>query len=323
MLQEFDGLQILIAAVHVPRRVSALSPVVQVEHGGHRVHPDAVRVIFLRPEESIRDQEIADLVPRIVEDEGSPVRMASPHRVRILIESPSVKGGEPPAVPRKMCGRPVQDDADPLLVKAVDEVLEILRTPEAGARRVIAGDLVAPGLIEGVFHHRHELHMGIALGLHIGCDLLRKLPVIVKFRAGNRTSVLIDRELFSKDGAQMELVDRHRLRLLSPPLLSFLPGPVLPVKAAEIGDDGGCIRAELEGKAVGICLQKGLLPVAENFVFVDRALGKTGEKELKDAVVRYFLHHIAASVPEIEVPDHGDAERPGGPDGENDAGSSA
>lgn len=70
-------------------------------------------------------------------------------------------------------GNPVQDDADARLMEAVDQGLEAVRRAKAGVGGKKARDLVAPGKVQGMLHHRHELHMGEAQLLHIGHHLVR------------------------------------------------------------------------------------------------------------------------------------------------------
>ena len=50
VLEELDGLQVLMSAVHVGQPLPRLAVVVQVEHGGHRIYPQAVHVVLLQPE---------------------------------------------------------------------------------------------------------------------------------------------------------------------------------------------------------------------------------------------------------------------------------
>ena len=62
LLEELDGLQVLLPAVDVGHPGTVPAAVVQVEHGGHRVHPQAVGVVLLQPEHGVGEQERAHLV---------------------------------------------------------------------------------------------------------------------------------------------------------------------------------------------------------------------------------------------------------------------
>ena len=77
------------------------------------------------------------------------------------------------AVLREVRGHPVEDHADAALVQVLDQEHEVLRRAVAAGGREVAGGLVAPGAVEGVLHHRHELDVGEAhplavLGEHRG-----------------------------------------------------------------------------------------------------------------------------------------------------------
>ena len=76
--QEVDGLQILVAAVLVGHPLAALAAVVQVEHGGHGVHPQAVDVVLLQPEEGGGEQEGADFLLVVVKHPWCPSRRVRP-----------------------------------------------------------------------------------------------------------------------------------------------------------------------------------------------------------------------------------------------------
>src|SRR3989304_4992916 len=71
--EERDGREVLAAAVLVGDPLALLAGVVEVEHGGHGVHPQAVGVVLLQPEEGAADEEGAHLVAAVVEDEAVPV----------------------------------------------------------------------------------------------------------------------------------------------------------------------------------------------------------------------------------------------------------
>ena len=83
-------------------------------------------------------------------------------RVRVLVERQAVEAGQRPRVGGEVAGHPVEDDADAGLVQPVDEVAEVVGAAEPRARRVVAGDVVAPGRRVRVLHDRHELDVGEA-----------------------------------------------------------------------------------------------------------------------------------------------------------------
>ena len=79
LAQEIDGLEVLAAAVPVRHPLARLARVVEVQHRRHGVHAKAVDVERLEPVERVGQQEVADFVPAVVEDQRAPVR-CSPWR---------------------------------------------------------------------------------------------------------------------------------------------------------------------------------------------------------------------------------------------------
>ena len=91
MLDQFDGFQVLLSAVHIGNPFPILFTVIQIKHTRHSVHPDAVRVVFFHPEQSIRDQVIGDLGPAVIVNQCPPMRMAALSGIQMLIETGTVK----------------------------------------------------------------------------------------------------------------------------------------------------------------------------------------------------------------------------------------
>ena len=92
VFQEIDRFQVFIAAVNVCNPLAVLFSIVQIKHGGNRIHPDAVCVVFFRPEQRVCDQEIGHLWSSVIIDQRSPVRMGTLSRIKMLIQAGSVKG---------------------------------------------------------------------------------------------------------------------------------------------------------------------------------------------------------------------------------------
>ena len=124
--QEGDRLEVLPAPVGVRHPLARLARVVEVQHRGHRVHPQAVGVEDVEPEHRARQQEAADLVAPVVEDEAVPVGVVALAAVGVLVEVRPVEVGEPVLVGREVGRNPVEDDPDPPLVERVHEVHEVL-----------------------------------------------------------------------------------------------------------------------------------------------------------------------------------------------------
>ncbi len=159
LLEEPDRVEVLPTAVFVGHPLAGLAAVVEVEHGRHGVDTQAVDVELVQPVEGVGDEEVADLVAAVVEDERPPVGVGALAWIGVLVEGRAVEAGERPPVAREVRGDPVDDHADARLVERVDQVAQVVGGAEPGRRGVVAGDLVAPRPTEGVFGDRHQLHV--------------------------------------------------------------------------------------------------------------------------------------------------------------------
>ena len=302
LLQERHGLEVLPAAVHVRRPLAVLAGVVEVEHRGDRVDADAVDVELLAPEQRVGDEEVAHLGPAEVEDVGAPVRLLAAARVGVLVQRRAVEPGQRPLVLGEVRRDPVDDDADAGLVGPVDEVAEVVGAAEAGRRRVVAGDLVAPGPAEGVLGDRHALDVGEAGGRDVVDQLVGQLPVGQPL----------------PPGAEVHLVDAHR------PLVPVAGRPVGEPRLVRplvggLGDDRGVERRHLGGERQGV----GLLPPrpvgTQHVVAVPGAGLHAGDVDLPDAGGAQRPHRVRARLPVVEVAGHLHPAGVGRPHGERDA----
>ena len=125
--------------------------------------------------------------------------MKSLARVGMLVEVRAVEARQPVRVAGKMRRHPVEDHADAAPVQVVDEVHEVLRRAVARGRREVAGHLVAPGAVEGMLHHRQQLHVREAeLGYVVG-ERVRQLAI---------AQVAVVLLSHTPPGADVQLVDR-------------------------------------------------------------------------------------------------------------------
>ena len=111
-LYEGDRLKVLVAAEPVRDPFSRLPRVVEVEHRGHRIDPQPVDVVLVEPEEGVRDEEVRDLVPAVIEYERAPLLLLPFQGVCVLVKGRPVEIGEAVGVLREVGGHPVDDDAD-------------------------------------------------------------------------------------------------------------------------------------------------------------------------------------------------------------------
>ena len=106
-----DRLKIFVSAVNIRRPLARLPSVVEIKHGGHRVHPKAVDVIIFKPINGIGNQKALNLVFAVIEDLGSPFLMLALAAVGIFIAGAAVKIGKTAFVLGKMSRHPVENDS--------------------------------------------------------------------------------------------------------------------------------------------------------------------------------------------------------------------
>ena len=128
----------------VRRPLAGPTRVVAIQHRCDRVDAQPVDVELVEPVQRVGDQEVAHLVAAVVEHIRAPVGMLTALRVGMLVQRGAVETAEAPVVAWEMRRHPVDDDADPSLVKCVDESPDPVGLTETGGRGVVAGHLVAP-----------------------------------------------------------------------------------------------------------------------------------------------------------------------------------
>ena len=119
-------------------------------------------MVLVEPEKRVGDEEIAHFVASVVENIGSPIAVLALARIGVFVKVRAVEHGQPVHVLREVGRHPVEDDADPRLVAAVNKVAELIRIAESAGRCVVARHLVAPGPVVRMLGHRHELEVGEA-----------------------------------------------------------------------------------------------------------------------------------------------------------------
>ena len=254
-------------------------------------------------------EEIGDLVSTVVVNGGVPVGVEAAARVGVLVERTAVEPREPVRVGREMGGNPIEDDSEPGGMGAIDEAGETVRRAVAARRREQADRLIAPRLVERMLGDRQQLEMGEAEVGGVGDELVGEFVVSEEAIVGA-----------APPRTEMDLEDRHRLasRFALPPAFEIVG--VAPLEMRGVGDDRGGRGPHFGRVAERIGLERQQDAVrAENLVFVDRAGAEAGNEHFPQAAVDALAHLRPPSIPAVEVADHRDAGRVGGPDGESDA----
>ena len=81
-------------------------------------------------------------------------------RVGVLVERRAVEMRQAVRVDGEMRRHPVEDDAEPRRMRAVDEAREPVGRAEAARRREQADRLIAPGIVERMLADRQQLDDG-------------------------------------------------------------------------------------------------------------------------------------------------------------------
>ena len=129
MLEELDGLEVLVAAVLV--RDILLSAVIPVEHRRYSINTDTVEMILIEPVDNVGDEERYDLVLGIVKYICAPLPVLADPGICILVAGSSVKSYKTFKVLREMSRYPVKYDRDAVLMEHIDHELEVRRGTES------------------------------------------------------------------------------------------------------------------------------------------------------------------------------------------------
>ena len=192
-------------------------------------------------------------------------------------------------------------------MQVVHQVREVLRRPPAAAGREVARRLVAPGAVERVLHHRHELDVREAHLLDVFGQRLCQLPV-------REPAVAVLRQ--PPPGADVHLVDRDgRLQARSVRALGQ-PAGVGPGLLA-VPDDGGGARRRLgvDGERISLLDFVAAVPRLDP-VLVPCPGADARHEPFPDAGAAPRPQRVRAAVPAVEVADHADARGTGRPDRE-------
>ena len=122
LLQKFHGFQIFAPAVFVGNPLPFVAVIIKIQHRRHRVNAQSVNVIFAQPKIRTGHQEGTNLVSAVVKYACSPRIMLAFFGVGVFIQRFAVKFVKTVCVLRKMCGYPVEDDAQARIVAGINQI---------------------------------------------------------------------------------------------------------------------------------------------------------------------------------------------------------
>ena len=286
--QERHRLQVLAAAVDIGPPLAVSAAVIEIQHTGDGVYPEAVHVVFIEPEPRGAHQEADHLVLAVVEDAGAPILMLAFEIVGILVKARAVELVKPVRVLREMGGHPVQDHADTCLMHFIHEIHEIVRRAESGGNAEIPGDLIAPGTVERVLHHGHQLNVRVVHLGKIRGERIRQIAV------GIGRAVVVQ-----PPGARLHLVDVRGAFVYAAAGKPAVVFCVRPLKTGEVVHLAGVGRSGLAVESVGIRLHTRCAVRPRDAVFIRIVLPHAGNEPLPRAV-RQTRHRQISRVPVVE-----------------------
>src|SRR6185436_9883660 len=116
-----DGLEIFASSVLVRDPTARGSAVIKVEHGSHSIHAQPIDAIAIKPEQTAGQQEVCDLGPPVVVNEGVPVLVTALHGVVMLVKGRSIEPAEPMRIVGEVPRHPVKDDRQTFAVTRIDQ----------------------------------------------------------------------------------------------------------------------------------------------------------------------------------------------------------
>ena len=209
------------------------------------------------------------------------------HVAVVFVEVGAVKVGQCVGVGRKVDGDKVHDDADAHPVAGVDKGGKLGRGAVPAGDGEVAGGLVAPAAVEGVFCQRQKLYMGEVVFQQPGDELPGQLFVIVPaVRAVGLGGVGL-----MLPAAGREFVDVHgQITAFIPPLhpCAVVEGKVQSGQAAGIGG------ADFGRESVGVGPHDHAAVGPVDAVFVELSLAQPGDKAAPHAGVGFLERDACA-----------------------------
>ena len=301
--------------------------VIAIEHGGNRIHPNAINMKLLEPIHQIRNQEITHLIATVVKDQRAPLLVFANAGIGMFVEVSSIEEGQTMGVLGKVTRHPVENHANACGVAAIYEVAEFIRTAKATGGGIPARYLIAPRTIKGMLRDRHQLDVGETTGLYIGDHPIGQFRVGEQSGTGleiggghRRSGPAIGFQIglvgtAMHPAAQMHLVHRDRLIQRIGAIALLHPGAIGPGIAAQGLHDRTIGWPHLVAEAVGICLLIAVAGLGADLVLVNLTRLQAGDEQLP-AAPQPTLHRVMAAIPAVEVAKHGHAAGIGGPEAE-------
>ncbi len=134
-------------------------------------------MILFEPKKGAANKEAADLIAVVVKYGGIPIGMKALPRIRMFEEMTAVEPAQAMRIGRKVGRDPIQNHANVVLVKLINEVHEVLRRPIVGRRSEVSCRLISPRPEERMVHKGKEFDMREAQSLHVFDQFRCRFPI--------------------------------------------------------------------------------------------------------------------------------------------------
>ena len=255
-------------------------------------------MVLFCPEKRIGDQEVLYFRSAVIVNQRAPVWMGSLSRVKMLVQTRSVKRRKSEGIAREVCRYPVENNTNVVLVHRIHKIAEVIRRSVTCCRCIIARYLIPPGLVKRMLHHWHQFYMSVAELFDVRSQHRSNLAVVIKF-----TSIV---RFFP--GAKMHFINRDRRFVALCDTTLLHPVLILPGIFSKVKHNTCIVWAQLCRICVRIRFQIRQTAPGLDFVLIDVARADTWNKEFVDPGLQK-IHLICSSVPVIEVSDNADTDR--------------
>ena len=175
--------------VHVVSKIPLISveggaqTMVTIEHGGHAIEAEAVKMELREPILHVGEQKVEDAVFAVVKEFGAPSRMIPSAAAVEKLPHGAVKFMDALRLVAHGVGvYQIQQHPQAQLVGTVDEVLQLLRRAEPAGRGEKVGNLIAEAGVIGMLHNGHQLHCVVSPLGNPGQRIVRKRPIAADAR---------------------------------------------------------------------------------------------------------------------------------------------
>ncbi len=273
LAQEINRFKIFASAKLIGHPLAVVSGIVAIQHGRDGIHTQAVDVEGLEPVQRVGQQEVADFVPAVIEDERAPVLMFALTGIGMFVQRGPVEARESVRVLREVSGHPVENHADTGEMTGIHKRAKFIRRAESTRRRKKSGDLVAPRRIVRMLHDGHQFDVRKSEPGDVRNQFVRQFPP-------RQRSIAVFRLPPPRPG--MHLVNGHRGIKSHPSSRAGInPLGVLPRMPAEVGGDGRGLRRVLTLQRKRIRLREGRAAQRRlQFKFIRLSCANAGDKRL-------------------------------------------